>query len=104
MHTPEHSPLGKPVQYSERYDPTLLFPIGRKSGRDALGLTGPLPFFGTDIWNAYELSWLNRKGKPQIAVAMNFSDDPMMGLSCDRFSGSATARLETTSLRTAVLR
>jgi hypothetical protein len=42
--------------------------------------------------------------KPQAAVAMNFSDDPMMGLSCDRFSGSATARLETTSFRTAVLR
>jgi len=42
--------------------------------------------------------------KPQTAVAMNFSDDPMMGLSCDRFSGSATARLETTSFRTAVLR
>jgi uncharacterized protein YcbK (DUF882 family) len=42
--------------------------------------------------------------KPQAAVAMNFADDPMMGLSCDRFSGSATARLETTSFRTAVLR
>ena len=42
--------------------------------------------------------------KPQIAVAMSFSDDPMMGLSCDRFSGAATARLETTSLRAAVLR
>ena len=42
--------------------------------------------------------------KPRTAVAMNFSDDPMMGLSCERFSGSATARLETTSFRTAVLR
>jgi uncharacterized protein YcbK (DUF882 family) len=42
--------------------------------------------------------------KPQIAVAMNFADDPMMGLSCDRFSGPATAKLETTSLRAAVLR
>ncbi len=42
--------------------------------------------------------------KPQTAVAMSFSDDPMIGLSCDRFSGSATARLETTSFRTAVLR
>ena len=42
--------------------------------------------------------------KPQIAVAMDFSDDPMMGLSCDRFSGSATAKLPTTSLRTAALR
>jgi hypothetical protein len=42
--------------------------------------------------------------KPQTAVAMNFSDDPMMGVSSERFSGSATARLETTSFRTAVLR
>jgi len=27
------------------------------------------PFFGVDIWNAYELSWLNHKGKPQIGIA-----------------------------------
>ena len=67
--TPEQSPLGKPVQYREQYDPSLLFPIDRASGRAAIGLTARLPFFGTDIWNGYELSWLNRKGKPQIAVA-----------------------------------
>jgi uncharacterized protein YcbK (DUF882 family) len=42
--------------------------------------------------------------KPQVAIAMDFSDDPMRGLACDRFSGSATAKLETTSLRTGVLR
>jgi uncharacterized protein YcbK (DUF882 family) len=42
--------------------------------------------------------------KPQMAVAMNFSDDPMMGLSCDRFSGSATARLQTLALRATTLR
>ena len=69
MNTPEHSPLGKPVQYSERYDPALLFPIARTAGREAIGVPVQLPFFGTDIWNAYELSWLNKKGKPQIAVA-----------------------------------
>jgi 7-cyano-7-deazaguanine reductase len=28
-----------------------------------------LPFVGVDIWNAFELSWLNQKGKPQIALA-----------------------------------
>ena len=61
--TPEQSPLGKPVHYTEQYDPALLFPIDRKPGRDALGLTGALPFFGTDIWNAYELSWLNKQGQ-----------------------------------------
>jgi uncharacterized protein YcbK (DUF882 family) len=43
--------------------------------------------------------------KPQAAIAMSFSDDPMMGMDCDHFSGSATIRLETISfgLRTALL-
>ena len=30
--------------------------------------------------------------KPQAAIAMTFSDDPMMGMTCDRFTGSATAQ------------
>lgn len=44
--------------------------------------------------------------KPQTVIAMGFTDDPMQGLSCDSFSGSATAKLETTSfvVRTAALR
>lgn len=44
--------------------------------------------------------------KPQAVIAMGFADDPMQGLSCDSFSGSATAKLETTSfvMRTAALR
>jgi uncharacterized protein YcbK (DUF882 family) len=44
--------------------------------------------------------------KPQAVVAMAFTDDPMQGLSCDSFSGSATTKLETTSfvVRTAALR
>jgi 7-cyano-7-deazaguanine reductase len=67
--TPEQSPLGKPAAYTEQYDATLLFPIARRSAREAIGIGAQLPFFGTDIWNAYELSWLNARGKPQIAVA-----------------------------------
>lgn len=67
--TPEQSPLGKPATYTEQYDATLLFPIARKAAREAIGIGAQLPFFGTDIWNAYELSWLNTRGKPQIAVA-----------------------------------
>ncbi len=66
---PDQSPLGKPVDYLEHYDAALLFPIERARGREPLGLTGALPFFGSDIWNAYELSWLNPRGKPQIALA-----------------------------------
>ena len=67
--TPEQSPLGKPATYIEQYDATLLFPIARRAAREAIGIGAQLPFFGTDIWNAYELSWLNGRGKPQIAVA-----------------------------------
>ena len=67
--TPDQSPLGKPVHYTEQYDASLLFPIDRKRARDSIGVPARLPFFGTDIWNAYELSWLNMRGKPQVAIA-----------------------------------
>ncbi|MDT6962482.1 NADPH-dependent 7-cyano-7-deazaguanine reductase QueF [Cupriavidus sp. SZY C1] len=71
MTLPEHSPLGKPSAYKTEYDPTLLFPIPRQPKRTEIGLTEgrALPFFGVDIWNAYEVSWLNLKGKPQVALA-----------------------------------
>ena len=70
--TPDQSPLGKAVVYTEQYDPMLLFPIDRKTRARCDRHGARLPFFGTDIWNAYELSWLNRRGKPQIAVATFF--------------------------------
>ena len=66
---PSSSPLGKPTVYCAQYDPSLLFSIPRQEKRDELGLAGTLPFFGMDIWNAYELSWLNMRGKPQVAIA-----------------------------------
>ena len=66
---PSASPLGKPSTYITHYDASLLFPIARQTKRDELGLLGTLPFFGIDIWNAYEVSWLNLRGKPQIAIA-----------------------------------
>ena len=67
--SPDHSPLGKPAAYQSNYDPSLLFAIARQPKRDELGITGTLPFFGIDVWNAYEVSWLNLRGKPQIAIA-----------------------------------
>ncbi|MES2127567.1 MAG: NADPH-dependent 7-cyano-7-deazaguanine reductase QueF [Pseudomonadota bacterium] len=67
--TADHSPLGKTAAYQTTYAPQLLFPIPRQEKRDELGLTGALPFFGVDIWNAYEISWLNLRGKPQVAIA-----------------------------------
>lgn len=67
--TPQDSPLGKAATYKSEYDASLLFPIARQGKRNELGLSsGTLPFFGIDIWNAYEVSWLNLRGKPQIAV------------------------------------
>jgi 7-cyano-7-deazaguanine reductase len=69
MSTPEHSPLGKHTVYADRYDPSLLFPIPRQAKRDEIGVHEPLPFHGLDIWNAYELSWLDMHGKPVASVA-----------------------------------
>ena len=63
--------LGQASQYPDQYDPSLLFPIPRSENRAKLGIEANqvLPFVGVDIWNAYELSWLNQRGKPQIALA-----------------------------------
>lgn len=63
--------LGKSTAYAEQYDPSLLQPVPRTLGRSSLGLddTDALPFIGEDIWHGYELSWLNPKGKPMVALA-----------------------------------
>src|SRR5581483_7327047 len=37
--------------------------------RDKIKMEGPLPFHGEDIWTGFELSWLDRRGKPQVALA-----------------------------------
>ena len=65
----EASPLGKPSAYSDQYDASLLFPIARAGKRAEIGVgTAPI-FFGADLWTAFELSWLNLRGKPQVAIA-----------------------------------
>ena len=69
MTTPEQSQLGKPVRYADQYDPSLLFPMARAPKRQEIGIAGAPPFFGADLWTAFELSWLNRRGKPQVAIA-----------------------------------
>lgn len=60
--------LGKPVEYSDQYNPELLQPVPRALSRDEIGLRADLPFHGEDLWTAYELSWLNSKNKPQVAI------------------------------------
>jgi 7-cyano-7-deazaguanine reductase len=69
MTRPEDSLLGREVAYPRRYDPALLFPVARAPSRAALGVDGALPFAGHDRWHAYELSWLDARGKPQVATA-----------------------------------
>ncbi|ASI67191.1 NADPH-dependent 7-cyano-7-deazaguanine reductase QueF [Diaphorobacter nitroreducens] len=69
MNTPEHSQLGKASAYADQYDASLLFPIPRADKRAEIGIDGNAPFFGADLWTAFELSWLNLRGKPQVAIA-----------------------------------
>jgi 7-cyano-7-deazaguanine reductase len=70
MNAPRDSLLGKSAVYPDRYDPGLLFAIPRATQRAAIGIDGAaLPFHGVDIWNAYELSWLDARGKPRVALA-----------------------------------
>lgn len=67
-----HNPLGQQTDYISVYAPQLLFPIARSESRKLLGIGDTLPFYGVDIWTGYELSWLNAKGKPVVAVAEFF--------------------------------
>ena len=64
-------PLGRAVEYPRGYDPSLLFPIPRSHGRAGLGIADgdALPFAGADRWHAYELGWLDARGKPMVATA-----------------------------------
>ncbi len=61
--------LGKTTDYRDVYDASLLQGVPRSLNRDPLGLNADaLPFHGGDIWTLYELSWLNARGLPQVAV------------------------------------
>ena len=69
MHTPEQSQLGKSSAYVDQYDASLLFPLPRLAKREEIGAAVNPPFFGADLWTAFEVSWLNLRGKPQVALA-----------------------------------
>jgi 7-cyano-7-deazaguanine reductase len=68
MNTPEQSQLGKVSAYVDQYDASLLFPIPRAGKRAEIGVISAAPFFGADMWTAFELSWLNLRGKPELAL------------------------------------
>lgn len=66
----DQSPLGSDTVYVNQYAPALLFPIQRDLNWQKRGVArSELPFFGEDIWNGYEISWLNSKGKPLVRIA-----------------------------------
>lgn len=67
------APLGHVTGFPDTYDASLLFPVSRAPQRRELGIAGVppdvLPFAGADLWTAYELTWLDARGKPAIAIA-----------------------------------
>jgi 7-cyano-7-deazaguanine reductase len=66
---PDDLSLGKQVDYEFEYNPDLLQGVPRSLSRDTLNLAcSGLPFDGIDTWTGYELSWLNLKGKPNVAI------------------------------------
>ncbi len=69
MFTPEQSRLGKATAYQDHYDASLMYPIARAPNRAEIGVGANLPFLGADLWTAFELGWLNLRGKPQVALA-----------------------------------
>lgn len=66
----EASLLGKQTPYQDQYNPSILFALPRDTHWEKLGINrAHLPFKGEDLWNAYELSWVNPHGKPKVAMA-----------------------------------
>ena len=61
--------LGANTPYPSDYDSGLLCPVLRKNGRQIIKIDDSYPFYGVDIWTAYEVSWLDLKGKPRFAIA-----------------------------------
>jgi 7-cyano-7-deazaguanine reductase len=68
MNKPEDSQLGKSASYADQYDASLLYPLPRAAQRTQIGVGEQPVFVGADLWTAYELSWLNQRGKPQVAL------------------------------------
>lgn len=64
------TPLGRKAVYPDRYAPDVLCAVPRRESRELLGIREPLPFRGEDVWNAWELTWLDRRGKPVAATAV----------------------------------
>lgn len=64
----DHLSLGQSTDYPNQYDPKQLQAVPRSLNREPIGLTEQLPFSGVDLWTGYEISWLNLRGLPQVAI------------------------------------
>jgi 7-cyano-7-deazaguanine reductase len=62
------APLGQKSAYPKGYDKSLLHPVRRADQRAAMAMP-TIKWLGADLWNAYELAWLNQAGKPVRACA-----------------------------------
>lgn len=95
--------LGQKTEYLAEYSPQLLQPVPRQLNRDALNLADQLPFHGEDLWTLYELSWLNSKGKPVVAIgevridanSRNLIESKSFKLYLNSFNQTALADLAT---------
>ena len=63
------NPLGQTSEHAHEYSPDLLFAVPRADSRREFGVGADLPFRGVDIWNAWELTWLDASGRPLVATA-----------------------------------
>jgi 7-cyano-7-deazaguanine reductase len=62
--------LGRATGYIQHYAPDLLEGLPRSRSRSEIDIESEnLPFSGFDLWTGFELSWLNHKGKPVVAIA-----------------------------------
>jgi 7-cyano-7-deazaguanine reductase len=62
------APLGHATSYPDTYDAALLFSVARAPQRQEIGIQGALPFTGGDRWTAFELTWVDERGKPEVAI------------------------------------
>ena len=62
------NPLGRATEIPTKVAPEILYPIKRSTARDKSGIKEPFLFLGQDVWNCYELSWLDLNGKPVAAT------------------------------------
>tara|TARA_B110000858_G_scaffold195960_1_gene253586 strand:- start:39130 stop:39948 length:819 start_codon:yes stop_codon:yes gene_type:complete len=62
------NPLGSQIEHPKKYQADVLYAIPRWASRSLLDIDKKIRMFGLDHWQAYELSWLNNSGKPQVGI------------------------------------